>query len=281
MPNRWRQLLNESDSANYAMLGQPRLLDRFPQLVDVLQKTDSMHKDERDVLAPATTRGFVETLQTNLRLEEVDDGASLPGKVSDSWVRGQLNVLQVQEVTKPCTEPNTVSCSDAEAYVCGLQEKLAKVGDVRLQISFDEFSGTVDVGASRTLLHRSEPSKRLNRGNRVGQTKKLSRARETFTAGVCLSPSQRLLGLLVFSKCPKNTLALINRDFGNILQAHITPSGSVLATENFTSRRSSRVSSQRQLNGSEIFAKSPVTEPGLLLMGFLPKLQNPEKRNIT
>ena len=143
-------------------------------------------------MAPASTRGFLETLKTNLQLEVVDDGevaqSSLPADVSRTWVKQQLGSLQVKEIQRPCTEPNTVSSEGADAYVSGLKDKLARVGDIRLQISYDEFSASVDMGASRTLLHRSEPSKRASRGNRVGQTKKLSHACESFTAGVCFSP---------------------------------------------------------------------------------------------
>ena len=74
LPNHWRQVLNDTDSLKYRMLGQPRLLDKFPQLANVLQKTDAMHKDEREMMAPASTQGFLETLKTNLQLEVADDG---------------------------------------------------------------------------------------------------------------------------------------------------------------------------------------------------------------
>ena len=116
----------------------------------------------------------------------------MPTDVSRTWVKQQLGSLQAKEIQRPCTEPNTVSSEDAAAYASGLKDKLARVGDIRLQISYDEFSASVDMG-SRTLLHRSEPSKKASRGNKVGQTEKLSHARESFTAGVCFSPGYRLV----------------------------------------------------------------------------------------
>ncbi|CAE7245510.1 unnamed protein product [Symbiodinium sp. CCMP2456] len=155
LPNSWRSVLNDTQCSNYARLGQPRLLDKHPELLGVVQKTDSMHADERQLLAPASTQGFLDTLQTQLQLareEQADAGeaaassSALPSKVSRSWVQTQLRGLKAQEIKKPCTQPNVVTEKDKADYIAGLKRKLAKIGDVRLQLSWDEFSATVDDG---------------------------------------------------------------------------------------------------------------------------------------
>ena len=237
LPNSWRSVLNDTQCSNYARLGQPRLLDKHPELLGVIQKTDNMHAEERKLLAPASKQGFLDTLRTQLQLareQQADAGeaaaassSALPSKVSRSWVQTQLRGLKAQEVKKPCTQPNVVTDKDKADYIAGLKRKLAKIADVRLQLAFDGFSATVDDGASRVLLHRNEATKQACRGNRLAQVKRCTDARQTMTAGICFSLVCKLMGLLVFSKCPRETLSLIRKDFGALLHVHVTSTGSV------------------------------------------------------
>lgn len=65
------------------------------------------------------------------------------------------------------------------------------------------------------------------RGNRVGQVKRASGGRQTFTAGLVFGPTFKGYGVLVFSKLPQATEKMIKKDFGDILKVYTTKTGSV------------------------------------------------------
>ena len=118
VPNSWRQVLKDTEGGDMTMLGQPALLSKHPDLLDTLCHVDAMHKEERDLLEPATATGFHDTLQTELDIKKGDapDAAALPPKVSRSWVQLRLKDLRAKEVKHPCNEASTVSKEDEKSY---------------------------------------------------------------------------------------------------------------------------------------------------------------------
>lgn len=162
LPNVWRDTLKEKNQRfledDLPKLGKPSYLEKHPALLDALCKVDSIHKEERKLLEPATAEGFHETLKSELQMQQAQMPGQLPKSVSKSWTQKRLKDLKAQEVKKPCVEPATVTPQDEADYKKGLHEKLDKIGDLRLQLAWDEFSCVIDQAANRTLLHRTEPS---------------------------------------------------------------------------------------------------------------------------
>ena len=116
-----------------------------------------MHRAEREPQEPATARGLHEAVETELQIRRADEAdAAVCPEVSRSWLQLRLKDLKAPEVKNVCTESNTVKEEDEKAYKEGLLQKLAQIGDLRLQMSWDEFSCVVDAAAVKTLLHRSE-----------------------------------------------------------------------------------------------------------------------------
>ena len=139
-PNKWRDRLE----LGLKRLGQPALLDRHADLLPAIESVDEMHRAERDLQEPATTRGFHEALQTELELRKADEeDAEVPAKVSRSWLQLRLKDLKAPEAKHVCTEANVVSEADEKAYKQGLAQKLEQIGDLRLQMSWEDFAASI------------------------------------------------------------------------------------------------------------------------------------------
>ena len=112
---------------------------------------------------------------------------------------------------------------------CGVQGGPGSQAVAGQGLSSPDLFGTVDAVAVKTLLHGDEPGRKESRGNRVGQVKRYTGERQTFSAGVIFGPTCKGYGVLIFSKAPKATLSLMRRDFGNIVKIYTTSTGSCQA----------------------------------------------------
>lgn len=161
LPNIWRITLDGRkgfSEDSLPKLGQPAYLEKHPALMETLCKVDNMHKEERMLLEPATAEGFHQTLNTELQMQQTLMPGKVPKSVSKTWTQQRLKDLKAQEVKKPCADPATVTPQDEADYKTGLKNKLDQIGDLRLQLAWDEFNCVVDQAANKTLLHRTEPT---------------------------------------------------------------------------------------------------------------------------
>ena len=99
--------------------------------------------------------------------------------------------------------------------------KMRQVGDPRASVTYDEYNGWYDQPPCSVLTHRDENPKTHGRLARCGG------GRRTWTGAVCFGPVTKGYAGIVFKDCPKETLDLINRDFGHTLKAFSNATGSV------------------------------------------------------
>ena len=228
-------------------IGKPPLVQKHPEILDAIKKTDELHSFQRvELQNDANGDGFRRTLKTQINLlnaDQHDQGLPLiqGPKFSTSWVRTVHINLSAKRQAVSSNEPVLVTEEDAENYEAGYKAKLSLVGDFRMQMTQDEFNIFVDKAPRGVLTHRDEGKgvKSSGHGPRVknkitkarmgrkAHVRRTTRGRETMTGIVVFGPTGVLYGGLIFKQIPEVTLKRVNKEFGGVLKTFKNKTGNV------------------------------------------------------